>query len=464
MARRSAQDRRAPNPSGSVEPLPSGRFRAKYRHEGQTYTAPHTFPTRDAALSWLATERADRVRGTWRDPHAGQVNLSDYLADWLAARRPHLAERTATSYAAAVSAWIAPELVTPAGRVELGALNVSQLTPAVVRRWYAIMSEVAADVALQRLTYIPSGHPARRWAQAHGIPVPESGRVGSGIVAAWEAAGSPPPPRLPRPGAVGVAPGRATAARAYQVLHAACAQAVDDGLLASNPCRIAGAATMRPRERGTLTPAEVFTLAEAMPAHLRAAVVVAAWSGLRYGELFALARRHVDLAAGTLRVERALTAGRDPNGHTKTRGSVRTVYLPGFVTEALRDHLDTHTGRRPDALVFATQHGKPICSRNLSRTFARARAAIGRPELHWHDLRHTGATLAYREAGASVRDVQRRLGHTTARAAMIYAHAADDSDRLIAQRLDAAYGAHGNVIPLTRRGPLDYSSPERIAR
>ena len=47
---------------------------------------------------------------------------------------------------------------------------------------------------------------------------------------------------------------------------------------------------------------------------------------------------------------------------------------------------------------------------------------------------------------------------------MTYAHAADDSDRLIAQRLDAAYGAHGNVIPLTRRGPLDYSSPERIAR
>jgi integrase len=63
---------------------------------------------------------------------------------------------------------------------------------------------------------------------------------------------------------------------------------------------------------------------------------------------------------------------------------------------------------------------------------------IGRDDLHWHDLRHTGATLAYR-AGASVPEVQARLGHTTMRAAQIYAHAADDSDRVLADRLDAMY-------------------------
>jgi len=79
-------------------------------------------------------------------------------------------------------------------------------------------------------------------------------------------------------------------------------------------------------------------------------------------------------------------------------------------------------------------------------------SGIGRPELHWHDLRHTGATLAYR-AGATVKDVQRRLGHATTRAAMIYAHAADDSDQLIAQRLDDAYGRSDENVFSLRRPP-----------
>lgn len=85
-------------------------------------------------------------------------------------------------------------------------------------------------------------------------------------------------------------------------------------------------------------------------------------------------------------------------------------------------------------------HAVPPCSA--------ARAAVGRPDLTWHDLRHTGATLAYR-AGASVPEVQRRLGHTTMRAAQTYAHAADDSDRIVAARLDELYAGHA-VAPRLR--------------
>ena len=74
----------------------------------------------------------------------------------------------------------------------------------------------------------------------------------------------------------------------------------------------------------------------------------------------------------------------------------------------------------------------------LSHVFRRARRAIGRDDLTWHDLRHTGATLAYR-AGASVPEVQARLGHTTMRAAAIYAHRTDESDRVVAHRLDELF-------------------------
>ena len=219
------------------------------------------------------------------------------------------------------------------------------------------MSAAAEAASLERLTYTPTGHPARLWARETGRPVADTGRIPPALLDAWKREGSPLPKPRRRPSAEGVDPGRATAA--YATLRAALVSALDDGLIPANPCRIRGASSHTANERGTCTPAEVG-------------------------------------ARGT--------------GKTKTRGSVRTVYLPRFVVDELRHHLDSYTGARADALVFTTETGNPVTSRTLSRLFARARAAIGRPELHWHDLRHTGATLAYRE-GASVKDVQRRLGN-----------------------------------------------------
>ncbi|MDO5677408.1 MAG: tyrosine-type recombinase/integrase [Propionibacteriaceae bacterium] len=441
-------DRARPSALGTVRKRPSGRYSASYRVDGRTYNAPRTFATKQEAQGWLATERADRLRGTWRDPHDGAVNLAAFLDDWLSSRAKHLAERTVNSYRITIDRWICARLVDAAGHaVELGALDLSQITPAVVRKWYAVMAAAATRAGLERVTYVPQGHPARLWAQDNGHDVADTGQVPAAIKDAWRAAGSPLPAPRRRPSMVNVDPGSATAARAYATLHAALADAVDDGLMDTNPCRLRGASTHTPQERGTCTPAEVVALAHAMPAHLSAAVIVAAWSALRYGELFALARRHVDLAAGTVRVERALSEGARKMNRTKTTGSVRTVHLPGFVVDVLRDHMATYTAAGPDALVFTTTQGRAVSTRTLSQIFNRARTAIGRPELHWHDLRHTGATLAYRE-GASVKDVQRRLGHTTSRAAMIYAHAADESDALIAQRLNDAWADHDNIVPI----------------
>ncbi len=100
-----------------------------------------------------------------------------------------------------------------------------------------------------------------------------------------------------------------------------------------------------------------------MPERYAAAVWVAAWSGLRAGELFALARRHVDLHTGTLRVERALIEipGQPVTfGPPKSDAGRRTVQLPRFVLEHLAEHLDTHTPADPDALVFGTSTGRPL--------------------------------------------------------------------------------------------------------
>lgn len=439
--------RATPTALGTIRKRPSGRFSACYRFDGRTFTAPHTFASKADAQGWLATERADRLRGTWRDPRQGALTVREYLTAWLDSRR-NLAPSTATLYRKCLNRWILPRLDHNGRTIELGALTIGQLSPAVIRRWFALVSELAAHAATVRAATTPARvlHPARVWALAEGLTAKRTGKLSPAVLAAWKQAGSPVPP--PRP--VPHDPGRTAAAQAYRQLHVALADAVRDGLLNANPCSIPGAGITRPKESGTATPAEVTQLAAAMPAHLGAAVIVAAWSGLRFGELFALARRHVDLDAGTIRVERALSRTRNGTTFTptKTAGSVRTVHLPRFVVDALATHMATYTGPRADALIFTGRQGQPVHASNVTDSFRRARETIGRPELKWHSLRHTGATLAY-TAGASVREVQRRLGHTTTRAAMIYAHAADGSDAIIAERLNAAFGTPGMIIPFT---------------
>ena len=230
-------------------------------------------------------------------------------------------------------------------------------------------------------------------------------------------------------------------------------QAVRDGRIQANPCQIPAAGLIRTPERVPATPEEIDALAAAMPPRWAAAVQVAAWSGLRAGELFGLARRHVDLEAGTVRVERAVTylPGEPPFlGSTKTESSRRTVHLPPHVVTLLADHMERYTRPGPDALVFADERGRIAPAKLRQRSFRRARNAIGRPDLTWHDLRHTGATIAA-QAGASLRELQHRLGHSTVRAAMIYQHADSRRDRELAQAMSQlAAPPTPNVVPIRR--------------
>ncbi len=235
---------------------------------------------------------------------------------------------------------------------------------------------------------------ARSWALDRGLRVGTSGRLPAAVLQAWKDAGSPVPDTAtglrPSVASIGVPgranpPGRARVAQAYRYLSTVLRQAVRDGRIGANPCQIPAAGLIRTPERVPATPEEIHALAAAMPPRWAAAVQVAAWSGLRAGELFGLARRHVDLDAGTVRVERAVTylPGEPPFlGTTKTESSRRTVHLPPHVVTLLADHIKRYTRPGPDALVFADERG-PIAPANLrQRSFRRARNAIGRPRSH----------------------------------------------------------------------------------
>ncbi|WP_345802721.1 site-specific integrase [Microbacterium sp. AZCO] len=448
-AQKTPSGRPHPNILGTVRREKSGRFRASYRIDGRTFSAPKTFDTERDAQAWLATEHGARKAGTWIDPHLGRVTLSAYARTWLAAR-VELAPRTRDMYEDLQGRWVDVRVGDQRGAgLVLGDYEVGAISTAVVRAWYGYVLGTARDNALAKHSRAKARqpHPARVWGAANGHTTAASGRMSPAVLAAWTAAGSPTPPPPPVKDELRQHAGTTSAARAYQLLRTLMNSAVDDGLIAANPCKLKGAGSTEHPERPVLTAAEVDQLAAQFPERLRAAVLVAAWSSLRYGELFALARRHVDLDAGTLRVERALIerVGHPVGfGPTKTTRSRRVVHLPGFVVDALRDHLAAHVDADDDALLFTRTSGAVMTNATVSAQMRRHRRAIGRDDVHWHDLRHTGATLAYR-VGASQRDVMNRLGHTTTRAAAIYAHAADDSDQYLATRLDAAYRGTGRA-------------------
>jgi len=242
--------------------------------------------------------------------------------------------------------------------------------------------------------------------------------------------------------------GHTEAAQAYRLLHTGMAQAVSDGLIPANPCAIKGASQRDSRhrtERRVLTPDELWALADAMPERYRAAVVVSFLSGLRAGELFALQRRHVDLAAGTVRVDQSLARPGTGGGRfssTKSRAGVRTVVLPAVAVEALADHLARFAPAGRDALVFGTSTGRPLTGGSRTTMFARARRAIGRDDLTWHDLRHSAMTLVAL-TGATLPELMQRAGHSTPRAALHYQHAADDAQARIARQLDNVFSDAG---------------------
>jgi integrase len=82
----------------------------------------------------------------------------------------------------------------------------------------------------------------------------------------------------------------------------------------------------------------------------------------------------------------------------------------------------------------------------VNRVWQRARHAIGRPDLHYHDLRHSGLTWSA-ASGASVAELMRRGGHANPTAALRYQHATEDRDRVIADAL--AELAAGQVTPVS---------------
>jgi integrase len=229
-------------------------------------------------------------------------------------------------------------------------------------------------------------------------------------------------------------PGVSTAAKCYRLLHAILNTAVDDGVLAANPCSIRGAGAENAAERKLPTLDRVYELADLVKPRYRALVLAAAFSGLRRGELFGLRREHIDGDHGTVTVEvqrQQLSSGEHVIGPPKSDAGIRTVALPREVVDVLADHLERFVGPAPSAWVFTGAKGGPLREAVWQQEWERARETVGLPDLHFHDLRHVAATLAA-ETGAGVKEIMYRIGHSSPQAALRYQHASQRRDRSIA--------------------------------
>lgn len=376
-----AQHRRS---FGTLRKLPSGRFQATYvGPDMERHAAPVTFEAKIDAEGWLASERRLIERDDWMPP-----------------------ERRAEVEAAALQA-------------------ASETVGTYANRWLA---EGVAQGRLRPLTVVDY----RRSLDLHILPTLGDVRltaVTRGTVRSWHdttMANTAPRAR----------------SKAYALLRTVMNNAVQDELIAASPVQIRGAGVARRKHE--IEPAslsELDAIVAAMPERLGLTVLLATWCALRYGEVAELRRKDVTLSSGQLRVARSVSflPGGTQVGPPKTKAGARRVAVPPHVLPALEHHLKTFVKSDANALLFPGEAGGHLHESVLFKHWDRARRSVGRPDLRFHDLRHTGATLAA-QAGATTAELQARLGHATPDAAMIYQHAARGRDQELAARLSVLAG------------------------
>ncbi|MFV0633997.1 site-specific integrase [Demequina sp.] len=406
---------------GSVRPSGRTAFQASYtgpdrdRHKG-----PHTFSSKAAAGAWLLQEKALIEAGTWTPPtvraiekalaeqREARVTLEGYGRDWVATHPLHDSTRRLYLY-------VLERHVFPA----LGHLPLTHIDPIHVREWYANAKQAGTaarplEQAYSTLRSLMSTAVKERLISSNPCTLtrvikPASKKAGAILTAAeLDAAGD-----------------------------AMCTVDDDDALRAAGRNKLARAAA-----RGINHP------------EWRALILLSGWCALRTEELQALQRRHLDLRNGVVHVEQAAyylrpdhnegTEGEWRIGPVKGEGE-RTVTIPPHILPALRQHIDNYCKADPEAWVFlpqrelaahlksklrhkstdkpgaATPPLKLLSSSTVHGAWKRALAMVGAPDIPFHHLRHTGASLASR-AGATTAEVMARLGHSTPRTAMIYQH------------------------------------------
>ena len=322
--------RRRKNTFGTVEKLPSGRYRARYRGpDGRRYTAPTLFTAQRDARGWLALRHAEIIRKAWAPPEADQrpkprLSFANYAKTWLEHR--DLKTRTREHYRSLLDDHLIPEF---------GAMPITSMTADDIRSWHASMGV---------------GTPTMR---AHCY------RLLNTIMATAASDG-----RIPANPCV--IRGAGTAHRVKRIRIAE----LDEIEI------IVNAMPDRYKAMVLLAAWCALRLGELTELRRRDITITDDYGIVR------VERAVVRVDAGF-----EITT-------PKSVAGIRDVEMPPHLLPAVKDHLERFVAPGPDALLFPAPHGGHLSAPSLYRHYYKARHAADRDDLRWHDLRHTGAVLA----------------------------------------------------------------------
>lgn len=209
------------------------------------------------------------------------------------------------------------------------------------------------------------------------------------------------------------------------ILRRALGQAVKWDIVSRNVATLVDPPKSERHESEWLSPDQARTFLSSVKGdRLEALYSVAVALGLRQGEALGLRWLDIDFDAATITVRKSLMRldGKVILAEPKTRQSRRTIPLPASIAVTLREHRRRHLEERlllgPDwkgfdggDLVFTTATGTPLDPRNLSRQFKAALTRAGLPDMRWHDLRHSCASLLLARY-VPPRVVMETLGHS----------------------------------------------------
>lgn len=374
---------------GNVRKLPSGNYQARYYGPDRNmHKGPTTFINKTYARNWLVKEQALILEGKWTPPE----------------------QRAAAQRVEGVTVGKYFEQML-SKRSTRQRKPLSPTTVDLYRKQYRLeLKETFDQVALNSVT---KAMISKWWSEPSN---------------SWNQKG-----------------------KAYEMLRSMFNDAVDDELIKRNPCTVKGAGKPPTKSKGVvLSIEELKKYLDAVNPHYRLILTLGGLCGLRSGELRGLRLKDVDLEAGFLHVNVAVTRIKGDDGvyqwrvaPPKTDAGIRSVAIPDVCIAPLRKQLQERASYGEDAFLFpARDRVSPMSPSTINDAHRKGSAAIGKHDMKLHDLRRTSATLAA-QGGATIAELMRLLGHTTPQVAMIYQRATDEREKQRVDRLNKVINEAG---------------------
>ena len=223
-----------------------------------------------------------------------------------------------------------------------------------------------------------------------------------------------------------------------QVISSALDLAVAQKIIPSNPTDACELPKVEHREMQTIPEEQLQAfLAEAKATGVYEMYYIELATGLRRGELLGLKWQDIDWKNGNIKVRRQIARvdGQIVEAPLKTKNSYRTVTISPQAIEVLKQQrAKTH-----DQYVFPSPNGGPISPDSVNNMLKRVLARAGIPQVRFHDLRHTFATIALQN-GVDIKTVSGMLGHFSAGFTLdTYAHVTTAAQKEAAQTM-------GNIL------------------